>query len=79
MEWRTQAECLDADPEIFFPVAGGNGLDAKRVCARCPVIHDCLEYALEYEIDEGVWGGMSAVQRQKMRGLKKSYTLGGIR
>jgi WhiB family transcriptional regulator, redox-sensing transcriptional regulator len=61
--WRENAACLDADPEIFFPVAGGNGLEAKRVCERCPVIEECLEYALDSEIEEGVWGGLSAIQR----------------
>jgi WhiB family transcriptional regulator, redox-sensing transcriptional regulator len=66
-KWRESANCLDADPEIFFPVAGGNGLDAKRVCARCTVVDKCLQYALEYQIEDGVWGGVSAVERERMR------------
>lgn len=70
-DWRLKAECLDADPEIFFPEKGGNGLDAKKVCARCTVVDECLEYALVNVIDEGVWGGMSAVQRERMRGRRK--------
>jgi WhiB family transcriptional regulator, redox-sensing transcriptional regulator len=69
--WMRQAECLDADPEAFFPEAGGNGLDAKKICARCPVIDECLEYAVRHTIDEGIWGGTSAVQRQRMRGWRK--------
>jgi len=70
-DWRLSAECLDADPEIFFPEAGGNGADAKKVCARCNVKQDCLNYAIANLIDEGVWGGTSAVERQRMRGLRK--------
>jgi WhiB family redox-sensing transcriptional regulator len=65
--WKEQAECLDADPDIFFPEPGSNGLDAKRVCARCPVSDECLEYALVYNITDGVWGGASAVQREGMK------------
>ena len=65
--WRENANCLDADPEIFFPIAGGNGLDAKKVCARCTVLDECLQYALQYQLEEGVWGGVSAVERERMR------------
>lgn len=66
-QWRENANCLDADPEIFFPIAGGNGLDAKKVCARCAVLDECLQYALQYQVEEGVWGGVSAVERERMR------------
>lgn len=66
-KWRENANCLDADPEIFFPIAGGNGLDAKKVCARCTVLDECLQYALRHQVEEGVWGGVSAVERERMR------------
>jgi WhiB family redox-sensing transcriptional regulator len=66
-QWMTDAECLDADPEIFFPEVGSNGLDAKKVCVRCPVIQECLEYAMYHNIDDGVWGGLSGVSRIKLR------------
>ena len=65
--WRGNANCLDADPEIFFPIAGGNGLDAKKVCARCTVLDECLQYALQHQVEDGVWGGVSAVERERMR------------
>jgi len=66
-KWMADAACLDADPEAFFPEVGGNGLEAKRVCARCSVIEQCLEYAMYYNIDEGVWGGLSGVSRISLR------------
>ncbi|WP_446677701.1 WhiB family transcriptional regulator, partial [Streptomyces galbus] len=48
--WLTEAACVGEDPELFFPVGStGPALEdvaaAKRVCARCPVIADCLAYA----------------------------------
>jgi WhiB family redox-sensing transcriptional regulator len=66
-KWREKANCLDADPKIFFPIAGGNGLDAKKVCARCTVIDECLQYSLQHQVEDGVWGGVSAVERERMR------------
>ena len=75
LEGMRQAECLDADPEAFFPEAGGNGLEAKRICARCPVIDECLQYALDHRIDDGVWGGTSGIQRLVLLGRRKDRRL----
>ncbi|WAA19763.1 WhiB family transcription factor [Mycobacterium phage Shweta] len=39
---------------------------AKAICASCPVIDDCLEYALTRRETHGVWGGRDAEQRALM-------------
>ena len=39
---------------------------AKAVCAECPVRQDCLEFALTVREKEGVWGGLTAVERQRL-------------
>ncbi|MGH8904407.1 MAG: WhiB family transcriptional regulator [Egibacteraceae bacterium] len=70
--WRTKAACLDEDPELFFPVGvTGPALDqieqAKAVCQRCPVVDDCLEWALETNQQDGIWGGLSEDQRRTLR------------
>ena len=64
--WRTKANCLDADPDIFFPDIGSNGTNAKRVCAECKVRYECLEYAVSNRILEGVWGGTSGFERDRV-------------
>jgi WhiB family redox-sensing transcriptional regulator len=72
MDWRHRAECLDEDPELFFPI-GNTGPaqlqidDAKAVCARCEVQDTCLRSALETGQDFGVWGGMSEDERRAMK------------
>lgn len=40
--------------------------DAVGDCKGCPVIKQCLEYALENH-ETGVWGGTSESQRQQMK------------
>lgn len=48
---------------------GVNGTDysrARKVCKRCPVTSDCLEYALAEQITYGMWGGLSPRQRRGM-------------
>ena len=65
--WHTEAVCRDTDPEIFFPTDGMGVLIAQRICNRCPVREECLEYALTNNEDHGVWGGESERGRRKIR------------
>ncbi|MFF2080604.1 WhiB family transcriptional regulator [Kitasatospora sp. NPDC058162] len=71
-DWRMRSVCAEEDPELFFPV-GENGIallqaeEAKAVCRRCPVMEQCLTWALETGQDAGVWGGMSEQERRAMK------------
>jgi WhiB family redox-sensing transcriptional regulator len=70
--WRRRAACRDMGTDVFFP-AGRSGRspgmvkEARKVCARCVSKPACLAYALEWNIREGVWGGLTDKQRQNMR------------
>ncbi len=64
--WMLSGLCRDREPGFFFP-SDGVGVDrARRVCATCPVQADCLEYALRYRIEHGVWGGASERERRRI-------------
>ncbi len=79
MTWRDSAACLGAPTEWFFPTKGTSTRRAKRSCASCPVIVECGEYANVMDRDGdrtgppfvlgkfGVWGGLSAAERQDQR------------
>ena len=72
MDWRHDAACRDSDPELFFPIGNiGPALaqieDAKKICQICPVMTDCLQWALETGQEAGVWGGASEDERRAMR------------
>lgn len=72
-DWMDNGICRDHLPATFFPSDGVGVEVAKRICATCPVVNTCLEYALENHIDHGVWGGTSERQRRrimKARGLR---------
>jgi WhiB family redox-sensing transcriptional regulator len=49
--WVTQAACATVDPDLMFPTVGDKPAyrDARRICAACPVINECLEEALAIE------------------------------
>lgn len=66
--WMQSASCAEADPEAFFPENDRTGtFDAKRVCAKCPVIDPCLQYALDHGERYGIWGGHSERERFRLR------------
>jgi WhiB family redox-sensing transcriptional regulator len=72
VDWRRDAACRDEDPELFFPIGTtGPAIDqanaAKRVCARCDVREECLEFALASNQDAGVWGGLTEEERRSLR------------
>jgi WhiB family transcriptional regulator, redox-sensing transcriptional regulator len=71
--WQQDAACKDTpDPDVFFPGKTDSGAAAKQVCAGCPVIGDCLEFALQTmpaaERDHGVYGGLTPTERARLRG-----------
>jgi WhiB family redox-sensing transcriptional regulator len=70
--WRDDAACLDADPDLFFPVgttgpALGQIDQAKRICRACPVRERCLAWALELGAAAGIWGGTTEDERRARR------------
>lgn len=80
-KWMQRAQCDGQNPADFYPTGNqaghhGNGYfttdDLERAvaaerCPGCPVITDCLAYALKHSIDWGVWGGRSGEQRIQLR------------
>lgn len=71
-DWRDDGNCRTADPNVFFPEGRGGRVveqtrQAKKVCARCPVVAECLEWALDTGQPSGVWGGLSEGERNALR------------
>ena len=67
-----EVPCASA-PDVFFPDYADAPLlytsftnSAKRLCQECPIISECLSYALEAREEYGVWGGTSPADRKAM-------------
>jgi WhiB family transcriptional regulator, redox-sensing transcriptional regulator len=60
------AACRDANTEVFFPVSDAHAGPAKEICATCPVREECLEFALETRPADGVWGGLTPIERHRV-------------
>ncbi len=57
--WEERSACRDLSvaAEIYFSEDLGDIATAKRICADCPVLGECLEGALDRKEPWGVWGG----------------------
>jgi WhiB family redox-sensing transcriptional regulator len=64
--WMLRAKCRGASPTEFFPSDGVGVEFAQRICGNCPVREECLEYALKFRIEHGVWGGASERERRRI-------------
>jgi len=69
--WMAKGACVGTDPDAFFPPPGPKtDRDAKAICATCPVVDTCLEYALTNHLD-GVWGNTNGRERKRLRPAAK--------
>lgn len=66
IEWQDDALCAQTNPEAFFPERGNGEKEAKAICARCPVVEECLAYALKHREDKGIWGGLTENERKNV-------------
>lgn len=72
MYWHERAACRDEDPELFFPVSASSPeyerqvTMAKSVCERCQVRFECLQDAVVRQAKDGIWGGLTEVERKRL-------------
>lgn len=64
--WSTHAACAGSNPELWFPERGETVQPALDICQTCPVRTECLDYAVRWRIDHGIWGGLASRQRRPL-------------
>ena len=67
LDWIELAACRDMP---FFTMQHPNAEDiaaAKAICAVCPVIDKCYTHAMTYPEPAGIWAGLTADERLKIR------------
>lgn len=66
--WREGAGCATRTDVDFFATDDiGEISRAKAICAACPVLDDCLAFAIETNQPSGVWGGHTSDERKRLR------------
>ena len=71
MSWGELAACINHDPELFFPEHGIRmNSPALKICAGCPVLAECSDYAKKIKPSDGIWAGKNYTQRRSRRRLE---------
>ena len=72
-DWQMDAACRGQDTSNFYhpenergPSPARREFRAKAVCASCPVVKQCLRWALAAREPYGVWGGLSTEERESL-------------
>lgn len=63
--WRVAARCRTDDGDGLF-VSGAAQREVRGFCFACPVRTECLAYALDEQIEFGIWGGATERERRAM-------------
>ena len=64
--WVEHAACRGLEPATFYPASDDEAETAKAICAQCPVSQACLEHAIARRERDGVWGGLTDRERQRL-------------
>ncbi len=72
--WQVKAACRGPHASVFFPPSHFERKDekearenrAKAICATCPVLSPCLEYAIRIREPHGIWGGLNEAERKQL-------------
>ncbi|MCS4489567.1 WhiB family transcriptional regulator [Corynebacterium sp. ES2794-CONJ1] len=71
-EWQHLGSCHEFTAKYFFNPEYERGVAkkereqrAKAICAHCPVLAHCRDFALTQAEPYGIWGGMNAEERMR--------------
>ena len=71
--WAVRAACHGIDPTLFcgtdletHAFRKAREREAKKICALCPVVEPCLDFALRHH-QHGVWGNTTDDERVQIR------------
>ncbi len=68
-KFKNKPACEGTDTDMWFPYKQGEYKEQQllfRICNGCPAKAECLEYALEYNVD-GYWAGTTDRHRKLIR------------
>lgn len=84
--WMERAKCRGMTSEIFFgkeytgrqrhrpTLTSVDIRRAKAICAICPVLQECFEFAMVNNEEYGVWGGTTHRDRERIRQAQSQPT-----
>ena len=74
VDW-TLASCIGVPTDVFYPETQEQWWDVRKtvkdMCNACRIKSDCLQYAIEYEKDNGMFAGTTPRDRRDMNKTRR--------
>jgi WhiB family redox-sensing transcriptional regulator len=68
-EWVLRGVCRNHEnPDVWHPAKPGDAWLGVALCHTCPVMRQCLAWAVAHDEHAGTWGGLDEWDRAKMFG-----------
>lgn len=72
MKFADSGACVGKPTSWWYPSVGDESPDegsrrAAEICFSCPVQSECLDYAIRYKENYGIWGGQSSRSRLRIK------------
>ena len=65
-EWQDDGTCRSVDSDLWFEDYPSKYDPVFKICAECPVQEQCLRASFDNREEFGIWGGMSAHERNRI-------------
>lgn len=62
------------NPDLFFSDSTHSVAAAREVCAECPTRLACLQWAIDNDERDGIWGGCTPAERNRLAAGMKPRT-----
>lgn len=82
-QFTKEPACASApEPDMWFPERDGDArwsytpsaILARDICDSCPARLECLEYALQFDNLDGIWGGLDPDERKRIQEARDMAT-----
>ncbi len=81
--WQMKGLCRGNHSYLFFPSSTTERkeerlrreIKAKAICSVCPVMGNCLEFALETKEPYGIWGSLTETERRQVLVRRSAVTV----
>jgi WhiB family redox-sensing transcriptional regulator len=64
--FQDSAACGPESQDLWFSELASKVAKAKAICATCSVMDKCLQFAIDSDIEHGIFGGKTPAERKEL-------------
>ncbi len=73
-DWQEQGKCYGQGVDMFPMTYVGRQDVIEQFCNQCPVVSECLDFAVSMRATAGIWGGENFFNRERRVEVSKQRT-----